>query len=195
MNKEIHELMSRAKTQDQLYWATSFWESGLPRITMDLENEGLENFRRWSSSLGFFSPTYGAPGNSLTPELIEKLFDWSNKNALTPKQASFVRSWATGQLTAENDFRVVKSAVMGTANEFLLDFSESDIGNPIERLVIDTKVHSRSSMNYLMGLACLSKFVELKSLRSVLEIGGGYGTLGEILHGLIPGCSNKRLGN
>ena len=187
MNREIHELMSHAKTLDELYQATSFWNADLHLIKMDLENEGFENFRRWPNSLRFFAPTYGAPGNSLTPELIDKLFDWSNKNVLNPKQASFVRSWATGRLQAENDFRVVKSAVMGTANEFLLDFSESDIGNPIERLVVDTKAHSRSSMNYLMGLACLSKFVELKSLRSVLEIGGGYGTLGEILHQLWGG--------
>ena len=93
-------------------------------------------------------------------------------------------NWAIGQLTAESDFRVIKAAVMGTPNEFLLDFSESDIGNPIERMIIDGKSHSRSSLNYLMGLACLGKFVDLRTISSVLEIGGGYGTLGEILYQL-----------
>ena len=184
MANEIQELMAYAKTLDELYQATSFWDAGVPLITKDLEVEGFENFRRWSHSLGFFVPTYGAPGNSLTPELIEKLVTWSKDNHLNPKQTSFVSDWATGRLTAENDYRVLKAAVMGSANEFLMEFSESNIGNPIERISLDDRWHSRSSMNYLMGLACLGKFIDLKSLTNILEIGGGYGTLGEIIHQL-----------
>jgi len=180
MTKSIHQLLDTAKSIDPLYQATSFWDAGVPLITKDLQSEGFDQFRRWSHSLGFFVPTYGAPGNSLTADLIEALKEWSRHQKLNPKQHNFVMNWATGQLTAESDFRVIKAAVMGTSNEFLLDFSESDIGNPIERMLIDGKSHSRSSLNYLMGLACLGKFIDLKTINTVLEIGGGYGTLGEI---------------
>ena len=184
MTNSIHQLLEAAKSVDPQYQATSFWDAGVPLITQDLESEGFDQFRRWSNSLGFFVPTYGAPGNSLTTDLIEALKEWSQDQKLNPKQYNFVMNWATGQLTAKNDFRVIKAAVMGTTNEFLLNFSESDIGNPIERIIIDGRSHSRSSLNYLMGLACLGKFVDLRTINSVLEIGGGYGTLGEILYQL-----------
>lgn len=184
MTNSIHQLLDTAKSVDPLYQATSFWDAGVPLITKDLEAEGFDQFRRWSHSLGFFVPTYGAPGNSLTADLIEALREWCHDQKLNPKQNNFVMNWATGRLTAESDFRAIKAAVLGTPNEFLLDFSESDIGNPIEKVLIGGKSHSRSSLNYLMGLACLGKFVDLKTINSVLEIGGGYGTLGEILYQL-----------
>ncbi|MEO1272400.1 MAG: putative sugar O-methyltransferase, partial [Myxococcota bacterium] len=36
-------------------------------------------------------------------------------------------------------------------------------------------------LNYLLGLSFLAKYTDLRELKSVVEIGGGFGTLGEIL--------------
>ena len=63
----------------------------------------------------------------------------------------------------------------------LLSFSESDIGNPVEHFTFDKRTYSRSSLNYLLGLTFLQHSVPDFIPRKVLEIGGGFGTLGEIL--------------
>lgn len=178
--------MKLASETDALYQATAFWEAGLPLIEKDLASEGYKKFRRWPHSLGFFVPTYGAPGNSLSTNLIEELSRWCRSSKLTKKQTSFLVNWAQGETLAKQDFRVLKSSVMTSNNEFLLQFSESAIGEPIEQFEIAGTKHSRSSLNYLMGLACLGKFVELKTITRIVELGGGYGTLGEIVNQLWP---------
>ena len=180
----MKELIDRAKSVKPAYQATSFWKAGVPLITNDLEQYGMSSFRRWPNSLGFFVPTYGPPGNSLTPEINRNLMGIYAQNKLNRKQKQFLEQCMNGELQAENDYRVLKSSVIHTENDFLLKFSESNIGNPIEQLVIDNKIFSRSSLNYLMGLAALGKFTPLRNLKNILEIGGGFGTLGEIVNQL-----------
>ena len=60
-------------------------------------------------------------------------------------------------------------------------FSESDFGRPPEQFTFGGRRFSRSSLNYLLGLALLKKHLGAEPLRTVLEVGGGFGTLGEIL--------------
>ena len=60
-------------------------------------------------------------------------------------------------------------------------YSESKIGKPIEHFYFDKKYYSRSSLNYLLGLVFLKKNIKNFVPKTFLEIGGGYGTLGEIL--------------
>ena len=52
----------------------------------------------------------------------------------------------------------------------------------MEQFCFDGRRYSRSFLNYLRGLTFLKKQADLSGLGRVLEIGGGYGTLGEILH-------------
>ena len=58
--------------------------------------------------------------------------------------------------------------------------SESAVGGG-ERFQFDGSHYGRSFLNYLRGLAFLNKFADESDVSSILEIGGGYGTLGEIL--------------
>lgn len=58
--------------------------------------------------------------------------------------------------------------------------SESDVGGG-ERFTFEGIQVSLSFLNYLRGLAFLKKYVDTEKLLSFMEIGGGYGTLGEIL--------------
>lgn len=67
-----------------------------------------------------------------------------------------------------------------------MSFSESAVGQPVEHFSIEGKLYSRSSLNYLMGLSFLKKFIDFSSIKTVMEIGGGFGTLGEILHQVSP---------
>jgi len=50
-----------------------------------------------------------------------------------------------------------------------------------ERFEFDNRLYSKSVLNYLLGLNFLSRLTGVKSIASAVEIGGGYGTLGEIL--------------
>ena len=58
---------------------------------------------------------------------------------------------------------------------------ESRAGDPSQHFNFDGKLYSRSFLNYLRGLVYLKKSVDTNLINNVLEIGGGYGTLGEIL--------------
>lgn len=58
---------------------------------------------------------------------------------------------------------------------------ESEIGKPAQQHIFNGKKCSRSMLNYLRGLTYLKKLVDICEIKRVLEICGGYGTLGEIL--------------
>jgi len=80
---------------------------------------------------------------------------------------------------AEFSFAVVDSLDPG--GEPRLDIDEATWGRPVEQLVFDGRRHSRSLLNYQRGLVALKRSLPDLKLRRVVEIGGGFGTLGEIL--------------
>jgi putative sugar O-methyltransferase len=51
----------------------------------------------------------------------------------------------------------------------------------MEQFEFDGNKYSRSSLNYLLGLTLLKKHLKGYVPKTILEIGGGFGTLGEIL--------------
>jgi putative sugar O-methyltransferase len=65
---------------------------------------------------------------------------------------------------------------------FLDNFPESQYGNPVEQFTFNENKYSRSSLNYILGLCFVKKNIaDTDQIKTVLEIGGGFGTLGEIL--------------
>ena len=87
----------------------------------------------------------------------------------------------SGESHALSDYRVFKAANDDSKYPLLENFSESKVGNPFEQFTFEKKNYSRSSLNYLLGLVFLKKNAANFNPKTVLEIGGGYGTLGEIL--------------
>lgn len=83
-------------------------------------------------------------------------------------------------ISAIEDYRIFLAADTNSRPN-LQHISESKEGNPTQHYTFDGKNYSRSMLNYLRGLAFLKKTVDTSSIRRVLEIGGGYGTLGEII--------------
>ena len=57
-------------------------------------------------------------------------------------------------------------------------------GNPIEQFTFDDKKFSRFPLNYINGLVFLKRNIDTSEIFNV-QIGGGFGTLGEILK-MIP---------
>jgi putative sugar O-methyltransferase len=97
-----------------------------------------------------------------------------------------LRETFDGSRKAREDYRLFRAA--DPASGMNLDVSESEVGGG-ERFEFDGSRYSRSFLNYLRALTYLKKLADTEALSSILEIGGGYGTLGEILlksrpHGL-----------
>ena len=178
---QITNLMNLASKQKDCYQATSFWDTAIAPMIQDLNEYGIENFRSWPSALSYFVPTYGMPGNGLTTNLMDALGELS-RQAETRKQQQVLQKFISGENQAFADYRVATAVLKKTAPWLLENATESKVGNPKEHFVFDKNTYSRSFLNYLLGLAALSEHCDLKTINNVLEIGGGYGTLGEILH-------------
>jgi putative sugar O-methyltransferase len=165
--------------QDEVYRPTLFWSEASEIIERELLQHGVERFRRLPSTLNFFVPTYGALGNTIRKEDMVKV-----KAALEPassKAQQALAQFLSGELAAIGDYRVLMAGDNLGKVPSLDRFSESTFGEPVEQFVFDGRRFSRSSLNYLLGLLFLKKHLRDEPLRKVLEVGGGFGTLGEIL--------------
>lgn len=168
--------------QNDLYRPSAFWDEASSYIVGELCKHGVENFRSMPKVLGFFVPTYGSPGNSFSNEQVIKLQGLLNSeypNAKKPQLA--LDQFFSGYLSALSDYRVLLAADNPNKLPYLHTFSESAVGEPVEHFEFDNRYFSRSSLNYLLGLALLKKHLGDEVPRVVLEIGGGFGTLGEVM--------------
>ena len=164
-----------------LYQPTSFWKIAISRIVQDLEQYGIERFREIPSALAFFVPNYGVPANGLTEEQVASVFSQLKSSYPgSTKAALFLNQAVSGKAAALSDYRVLQASEYGSHLPYLLGFSESLIGKPVEQWQWDGHRYSRSALNYLLGLSFLKKHLAGEVPRKLLEIGGGFGTLGEI---------------
>jgi putative sugar O-methyltransferase len=180
---ELRRARADMEQQDALYRPTSFWRDASQVIVDELQAAGIERFRALDSTLGYFVPTYGLPGNSFEPAMAAGLAaalrqGWPD--ARKPQLA--LGQFLSGQMAALADYRVLMAADDPAALPHLHTFSESAYGAPVEQFEFDGRRFSRSSLNYLLGLAMLKKHLKGAAVpATVMEIGGGFGTLGEIL--------------
>ena len=164
---------------DPLYSPTDFWAMGGARILAEVHANGLSQFRSHISANAFFVPLYSRPYYQAHRDLIDPIVFWLDKQPYRKAGTDILRL-LTGYSSAFSDYRVFKAADT-EGLPCLADVSESEIGNPAEQFVFEGKRYSCSFLNYLRGLAFLKRTVQPKKLARVLEIGGGFGTLGEIL--------------
>ncbi len=164
--------MSRAPA---IFKPTKFWAMASPQIIEDLRRRGFDDFRRHPSAARFYAPTY------CHEALLRyrKLLDTISKSM--PRVASLL-DCLTSKERALFDYRVF-TYFCRRDRLSLQNASESTIGKPREQFVFDNQRFSKTSLNYLRGLAFLSDNSDMmdRRLRNVLEIGGGYGSLGEIV--------------
>jgi putative sugar O-methyltransferase len=182
-----HALLARMQSdmigQSELYQPTEFWRDASSKIAAELKEGGFENFRRLASTRDFFVPSYGPPGNLLAPSDVEQL-ETLLLETTTPgsKKHATVMEMLSGGAWALSDYRVFLAGDRREIAPALDSVSESTIGNPPDAFEIEGRRFSRSMLNYLHGLVFIKQVLGETNIRSVLEIGGGYGTLGEILH-------------
>ena len=179
---EMQCSLSTLETQNELYKPTPFWRDASKRIANEILAHGIENFRRLPLALSYFVPTYGPPTLGLNLEQakwLESTFQEKYQNSYKAELA--LTAYLSGKLNALADFRVLMAANKDADAFGLTTFSESDVGNPIEQFDFDGRRYSRSALNYLLGLSLLKRYADLSKIKTVLEIGGGFGTLGEII--------------
>jgi len=173
--------LAKMKAQKPIYQPTAFWAAASERIAQELTGEGSAQFRRIPTITSYFVPKYSGPASGLSPaqaDLLTKTLHESHPQSSKAHQAW--QHFVSGQQAALADYRVLLSGDRVEQLPHLQDFSESEVGQPIEQFVWNGQRYSRSSLNYLLGLCFLKAHLGQDVPRTVLEIGGGFGTLGEI---------------
>lgn len=179
---DLDIIIEKNKYQKKIYHPTPFWEKASKSIKEDIEKHGINNFRRLETPLSFFVPSYGIPTNSFNEDVKNGLYTYLKENG-TKKQMLAMEDFIDGSFHALSDYRVFISSDDINKKPELNGFSESNYGNPVEHFDFDGKNYSRSSLNYILGLCFLKKYLPGNDeIKTVLEIGGGFGTLGEILN-------------
>ncbi|WP_164084865.1 putative sugar O-methyltransferase [Pseudazoarcus pumilus] len=179
---ELDLLLRDMDEADPQYRPTAFWRTALDRLIPELGDGGLQRFRSLPGPLSFFVPTYGFPGIHTTPARFTPLRHALENLELGDRRCSIhLERLLTGEAQAESDYRVLCAADQPLRPPFLDQFSEGEAAAPIEQFEFDGRRFGRSSLNYLLGLAFLKRHCDLSEVRTVLEIGGGFGSLGEIL--------------
>ena len=159
---------------------TTFWSPGLRQLVDDLETHGLSSFKSWPAAAFWFYPRYG---NGLRPTTVTRLYEHATRLNPAVRKPWFMRA-LDGSQSARRDFDVVRLAWDQSRWPFDLEgLGESGVGSPpeVHHLTGSRTVGwTRPYLNYLLCLAALSRHVDTPP-RTFLEIGGGYGVLGEIV--------------
>ena len=178
----LERMIADARGQDSIYLPTLFWRSAVERIGRDLLDGGFERFRSLPITRTFFVPAYGNLGNQLSDEDFQRLEASCLGTAERgSKKYDTLRQAIDGQAWAFADYRVVLAGDDSEQQPDLSRVSESKVGAPVEHYEFDGRWFSRPLLNYLLGLVFLKRHVDTSTIRTVMEVGGGYGTLGEIL--------------
>jgi putative sugar O-methyltransferase len=170
-------MLGDINSQKEIYQPTTFWAQASINIGNELITHGLDSFRSLPIIHHFFAPHYGPPFNRLSNQLFQEI----TTNTSNTDQKNILTHMLNGEMWALSDYRTVMAGNRATDSLDLSTASESKIGSPAEHFQFDNKWFSRSFLNYLLGLSFLKQHVDTNSIQRVVEIGGGFGSLGEIL--------------
>ena len=175
------------ETCDPVYRPTNFWGPGVRKLLDELRDLGLPVFKAWPAAHSWFYPTYGAGFTNATMKQIQEF-----AVTLNPKSTkAYMVGALGGSLHARRDFDAVRLFWNQDRWPFDLNaYGESREGKPPQRFRMtgqDDVAWGRPYLNYLLCLSALSQHVE-EPPTSFIEIGGGYGVLGEIVMQRDPGA-------
>ena len=164
-----------------IYRPTSFWGPGLDQLLQDMRSRGLAQFKRWPTARFWFLPGYGSVFSAKTFDQV-----MSKINEVLPTAPKhFVKPALFGIHHAMRDIDAARLAWNHDSwPADLTGLGESKVGNPGQHFALipeDTSVKfGKAYMNYMLAMAALSRHIDAPP-KSVLEIGGGAGHLGEFL--------------
>lgn len=165
------------ETCEAIYRPTNFWTPGVQRLLADMDERGIEVFKSWPQAFFWFYPVHG---KRIRPALRRRLLRIA-ENGPNGTQA-WVRALLHGTSDARRDFDVARMA--WDQSRWPMDLEshgESQVGRPTQVFKLgQTEGLTKPYLNYLLCLAALSRHVE-RPPKSFLELGGGFGVLGEIV--------------
>ena len=176
------ELLQNAQDNaDTLYKPTKFWSDQCRKLAAEIQEHGIENFRQIQSCLSMFVPSYGFHDMKVNMGMYDKVVGTLTDFFLnSEKYGTYLMQYMSGEYQALSDYRVFRASDKDN-KPYISDISESDIGNPENQFSFDGNTYSRSMLNYALGINFLKKHVDTSDIEVVMEVGGGFGTLGEIL--------------
>ena len=175
----LNDLLSLQAKAEDVFKPTLFWQAAANDLAAIIQHHELSEFRNKKVCLDYFVPTYGFPGIALNEDQIDSLLKLAKDG--NKRQKATLNSFTSGYDHFLSDYRVARAARIEDTKNIVRSFSESKVGNPIEHFELDNCCYSRSALNYINGLLALQAFDPDASLNRVMEIGGGFGSLGEIL--------------
>ncbi|MGH3351057.1 MAG: putative sugar O-methyltransferase [Nocardioides sp.] len=165
----------------EIYRPTSFWGPGLDQLLKDMREGGLANFKRWPTAPFWFLPRYGSVFTQATLGKVMAKIHEVHPNA----KEHFVKPALFGVHHAMRDIDAARLAWNHSAwPTDLAERGESSIGNANQAFSLvpeDPSVKfGKAYLNYMLVMTALSRHIDAPP-KSVLEIGGGAGHLGEFL--------------
>ncbi len=163
----------------ELYRPTNFWQPGVHRLLDQMDTLGLPKFKSWPEAFFWFYPIYGRALPPRTLRRILRLVEDEKPGSST----AWARSALVGRTSALRDYDMARMAWDQSRWPMDLEgYGESAVGSPTETFRLAGPEHrfGRPYLNYLLCLAALSRHVTEPPTR-FLELGGGFGVLGEIV--------------
>ena len=170
----INLILEDYKYCKKIYKESIFWKTASNKLLKYIINNGIKNFKNYNVCNSFFVPVYNFKKQILTNSHL-KLQKSSSK-----KFIGYYKNLVSGYNQAISDYRVFKASDNHDRYPYLHNFSETKFGNPLEQFNFENKKFSRSTLNYILGLVFFKKYAKNFVPKKILEIGGGYGSLGEI---------------
>jgi len=165
------------KNIKKIYKPSIFWEDLNASFTNIFNNKNIKKFRRNELANNFFVPLYTNIREGKTDEILKLV----KKKKFSNRFKTDIRNFITGKNAAFADYRTFVSGDVKNKFPLLNKFSESKIGTPKEHFKFEGRYFSRSSLNYLNGIVFLKQNTKNFVPKTILEIGGGFGSLAEIL--------------
>lgn len=171
---------------DEIYAPTIFWKKLIEKNFNLIIKGHIKNFRNLNVGFVGFAPFFSELKRFKIKknftDNINKLIDNSDIISKGKKKISFlINSVLTGYERANAQYKLL---LTDNIEPKFYEFNESKIGNPTEQFKFNKKLFSASSLNYLNGLLFLKKYIGNFDNKIFMEIGGGFGSVGEILHKL-----------
>ena len=174
--QRLELMLADMNSAPPLYRPTNFWQSAMQGIIKDLKQLGFAGFRGHPSAEAMYVPTFRDQRLDSAARPMLALLSVGGRMRQLKK---IFKAAVDGTDEARRMYQIYLASLPSPRPAWA-SVSEDAAGGG-ERFEFDNRRYSKSLLNYLLGLNFLSQLTGVKSIGSTVEIGGGYGTLGEIL--------------